>query len=269
MTTRAQATAGYETVTDAGPERPWLTLVHGMAQHRRVFSAQVEAFRARYRLLLIDLPGHGLSSGMPGPYGLEEYAAGVHAALDAAGAGRTHYCGTHTGAGVGLLLACREPSRFASLVLEGPVLPGRLPPSVAGTLTRVGEVARAQGMEAARRHWWEQSGWFAVMRERPEATRAAEQRAITAEFQGGPWLDTQAPAPIAPVEDQLRRLGLPTLIVNGEHDMADFLEMAGEVAALLPNARRARILGAGGFPLWEYPERVNAEVAGFLDSVES
>ncbi|MCZ6629044.1 MAG: hypothetical protein O7E56_12545, partial [SAR324 cluster bacterium] len=81
--------AGFETVTDAGPARPWLTLVHGMSQHRRVFSAQVAAFRESYRLLLVDLPGHGLSSSLPGPYGLEEYARSVRAALAEAGVERT------------------------------------------------------------------------------------------------------------------------------------------------------------------------------------
>ena len=244
MTRHAEVAARYETVLDAGPTAPWLTLVHGMAQDRRVFSAQVAAFRESHRLLLVDLPGHGLSSALPGPYGLEEYAAAVGAALAGAGVERTHYWGTHTGAGVGLLLACREPERFASLVLEGPVIPGRLPPAVAEMLAQVGEIARRQGMDAARRHWWERSGWFAVMRGRPEAFRAEEQRAMTAEFEGGPWLDTRAPAPVAPIADLLAQLQLPVLIVNGEHDMSDFLQVAEELTHLLPHTRRAVIPGS-------------------------
>ena len=256
--------AAYEVVTDAGPESPWLTLVHGMSQDRRVFSAQLAEFRADYRLLLIDLPGHGQSAHMPGPYGAEEFAAGVRAAMEAAGVERTHYLGTHTGAGVGLLLACREPERFASLLLEGPVLPGRLPAYAGEMLERVKQIAREEGMEAARAHWWEQGGWFAVMRERPEQCHAAEQQAILAEFQGGPWLHTQIPAAIEPYEHKLAQLQAPVLIVNGEHDLSDFLQAAEDVAALLPNARRAVIPDAGGFPLCEFPERVNAELRGFL-----
>ncbi len=265
MTKRPNAAARYETVIEAGPAAPWLTLVHGMSQHCGVFSAQVTAFKASFRLLLIDLPGHGLSASLAGPYGLHEFAAGVGAAIREAGLERTHFLGTHTGTGVGLLLACREPERFASLVLEGPVLPGRPPPSVTETLTQVGAIARERGMDAARHHWWEQSGWFAVMRERPEACRAAGQRAMIEQFQGGPWLDTQTPAPVAPVEGRLARLELPVLIVNGEHDLSDFLRVAQELADLLPNARRAVIPQSGGFPLWEYPDRVNAEVRRFLE----
>ena len=97
MTAGRNSAARLDVVTDAGPAAPWLTLVHALSQHRGVFSAQVEAFRASHRLLLIDLPGHGLSAGIPGPYGLEEYSAAVLAALDEARVERTIYFGTHTG----------------------------------------------------------------------------------------------------------------------------------------------------------------------------
>lgn len=256
--------AASEAVTDAGPGAPWLTLVHAFAQDRRVFSAQVAAFRARYRLLLVDLPGHGRSAALPGPYGLAEYAASVTAALDAAGIARTHWWGTHTGAGVGLLLACRAPERFASLVLEGAVLPGRLPPSAAGMLAECAALAREQGVEAARRHWWAQSAWFDVMRAHPEACRAAEQRAMLADFPGAPWLDTRPPAPVPPLDACLPRLDVPVLVVNGEHELADFVEAADALMAALPDARREVIGSGGGFPLWEVPERANAVVERFL-----
>lgn len=259
--------AGFEVVADAkaGANAPWLTLVHGMSQDRRTFAAQVAAFRERYRCLLVDLPGHGLSGGHPGPFGLAEYSAAVRGAMEAAGVTRTHYWGTHTGAGVGLLLGSWEPHLFASLVLEGPVLPGSPPPAVAAMLARVGEIARSEGMAAARLHWWGQSGWFAVMRARPGATRAAGQRAMVEDFGGRPWLDTRAPAPVAPLGERLRALGMPVLILNGEQDMADFLAVAEALEGMLPNVRRVSIPGGGGFPLWECPEAVNEVVAAFLE----
>ncbi|MEE8433333.1 MAG: alpha/beta fold hydrolase [bacterium] len=270
------APAAYEVVNDAGSAAPWLTLVHGATQHRGVFSAQVAAFRADFRLLLIDLPGHGLSAALPGPFGMEEYAASVRAAMEEAtwegggetivegAAERTHYWATHTGTGVGLLLAAREPERFASLVLEGPVFPDRQPLYAVEMIAQVRRLAAERGLEAARRHWWEQSDWFEVMRDNPEVCRAAGHLAMVSEFRGGPWLDTQAPARIAPIDGQLAELELPVLIVNGEHEVADFVAAADELSSLLPNARRAVIADAGGFPLWEFPDRVNAEVRRFL-----
>lgn len=266
--------AAHEVMTDAGPEAPWLTLVHGATQHRGLFSAQVAAFRAEFRLLLIDLPGHGQSASLPGPYGMVEYAARVRAAMvEAIGGGggesiaegeRTHYWATHTGTGVGLLLAAMEPARFESLVLEGPVFPDRQPPYAVEMIAKVRELAAGDGLDAARRHWWERSEWFRVMRENPEACRAAEHLALVSEFQGGPWLDAGTPASVASIDGLLAGLDLPVLIVNGEHELADFLAVAEELSGLLPKARRVVIADAGGFPLWEFPDRVNKEVRDFL-----
>lgn len=268
MTGPTMAAARFEVVSDAGSAAPWLTLVHAATQHLGVFSAQVAAFRGNFRLLLIDLPGHGLSASLPGPYGMEEYAAGVRMAMNEAigeaAAERTHFWGTHTGAGVGLLLAAREPARFASLVLEGPVFPDRQPPYAVKMIAQVKRLAAGRGLEAARCHWWEQSEWFQVMRGNPEVCRAAGHLAIVSEFQGGPWLDKQAPAEVAPIDEQLAELELPVLIVSGEHELADFMAAADELSSLVPNARRVVIADGGGFPLWEFPHRVNAEVRHFL-----
>lgn len=259
--------AAHEVVTDAGPDAPWLTLVHGATQHRGVFSAQVAAFRGEFRLLLIDLPGHGLSASLPGPYGMVEYAARVWAAMvEVIGEGeQTHYWATHTGTGVGLLLAAMEPGRFASLVLEGAVFPDRQPPYASEMIAEVRRLAAEDGLDAARRHWWERSEWFRVIRDNPEACRAGEHREMVSEFQGGPWLDTRPPAPVASIDGRLAKLGVRVLIVNGEHDLADFVAAADELSGLLPNARRTVIENAGGFPLWEFPDRVNAEVRRFLE----
>ena len=58
--------ARFETLEDGPAKAAWLVMVHGMSQDRRVFASQVAAFRTDYRIVLIDLPGHGLSSGLPG-----------------------------------------------------------------------------------------------------------------------------------------------------------------------------------------------------------
>lgn len=62
----------------------------------------------------------------------------------------------------------------------------------------------------------------------------------------------------------LKKITQPTLLINGEHDVEGFIRIADEREASLPNAKRATIPGAGGFPLWEYPAKVNALVKQFL-----
>ena len=260
--------ARYQTVIAAGDAAPWLVMVHGMSGDRRVFAAQVTAFKARYRILLVDLPGHGLSSDVPGPFGHSEFAAHVAGALAHAGAEPCHYWATHTGSALGLLLATERPGRFRSMILEGSVLPGHVMPSVERELGRARDTARTAGVAAACRQWFDEAAWFDVMRAHPEACRAAEHWAIVSAFSGAPWLDTGAAAPVAPIDGRLASLDVPVLLYNGEHDLADFVAVADRLEALLPRAVRATVAGAGGFPAWEFPARVNRLAEDFLSSLD-
>jgi len=208
-----------------------------------------------------------MTTGARGPFGPEEYTAGVLSALDAAGVGAVHYWGTHTGAGVGLLLALRQPDRFRSLVLEAPVIPGAPPPYVASQLDAARNVAQNHGVERALEDWFENSAWFEVIRKNSEQCRAAENRTMVMDFAASPWLDDTSAQPLRFEFEQLSQFHSPVLLINGEHDHADFLEVTDRLERILPNAERARILEAGGFPTWEYPERVNLRVARFLERV--
>ncbi len=264
---RARMVAAVKKISAAPAGAPWIVMVHGMSGDHRVFGEQVRCFQDRYRILLVDLPGHGLSAGVPGPFGHRELADHVQGALD--GVSRPHYWGTHTGAAIGLLLALRRPDRFASLILEGAVLPGRVMPSVARELAATVGVLEAQGLDAARRRWFDQAGWFDVMRRRPEECRAERHRRIVSEFGGAPWSAPGEPLPVAPIEQDLKALDVPVLAYNGEHDLADFIEVAERLEGLLPNLRRCLVAEAGGFPAWEFPARVNALVGDFLAGVDA
>lgn len=249
---------------DADDEtKPWLVLVHGMSGDHRVYNAQVEAFKDAFRILLVDLPGHGLSSDVAGPYGHAEFAAHVQLAMSERNISKAHYWGTHTGATVGVLLATLNPGQFQSLILEGPLLPGENPEVVVSLINNAKSVARTKGMEAARDVWWRESCWFDVMRDDPERCRASEHRHIIDEFSGAPWLDDQVPAPVASVRGQLRNISCPVLIYNGVHDHPEFLDAADFISRQVPNATAVQIASSGGFPAWEVPDDVNVIVAEF------
>ncbi len=239
-------------------------MVHGMSQNHRVFSEQVCDFQDHYRILLIDLPGHGLSEKNTGPFGHRELAEEVLAAIDEAGVSRTHYWGTHTGTAIGIFLAIYHPQRIQSLILEGAVLPGRNMPSVTSELRRTQDIARTAGISEARRHWFNKSKWFDIIRQRPKECRAEMHWQIISEFPGEPWLNPGNPAPVSISDEELKALSHPVLIYNGEHDLSDFIEVAVQLKVLLQNIRREIVHEAGGFPSWEFPKRTNRLVAEFL-----
>ena len=249
----------------AGDDAPWLVLVHGLSQDHRLFDRQIDAFSPSFRLLLIDLPGHGLSRAVPGPYGLSEFADHIQKVVETNKASGAHFWGTHLGASAGLLLACRQARIFRSLILESPVFPGRVMPSVVKFLPEVTATARQSGLAAARELWWQKGPWFDGMRQSPVQRWAAQHRRIIDDFEGVPWLDAGLVSkPLEPLEDSLEKLSLPVALINGEHDLPDFIEAADALEALIPQVSRFRIADAGGFPLREMPKRVNPVVWTFL-----
>ncbi len=258
--------ARYKTISNGAASHDWLVLVHGFTQNSNLFSAQVETFSAIYNLLLVDLPGHGLSSNLPGPYGQVEYAAAVEAAIVEARIEKFHFWGTHTGAAVGLLLAAEGPSRFHSLVLEGAVIPGETMSCVTTAIERAKRTAAECSVRQAIAEWYREAGWFDVIRRHTVDCRAEEHLAILAEFEGRPWLDQLTPATQTRVRDRLSEVHVRTLLINGEHDLHEFRTAADLLEAELPNAIRLSIDAAGGFPQWERPQVVNERVLKFLQA---
>jgi len=252
-------------VEEATLTRPWMVMVHGMSQDHRVFSCQVDAFRPHYRILLIDLPGHGLASTCSGPFGPIEFADHVNRELHRYGVEDAIFWGTHTGASAGLLLAAIYANRIQRLILEGPIVPGGYPPVVLEAIEKARQKARQEDVAAAITDWWQTSCWFEYMRAHPESCRAAEHLAIIKEFGGRPWLDDQPPKPIEDIEVLLTGVRIPSLIYNGTTDHEEFRRSSDYIISLLNDAQRATVPSSGGFPAWENPKAVNNLVANFLD----
>ncbi|MGI9521060.1 MAG: alpha/beta fold hydrolase [Hyphomicrobiaceae bacterium] len=254
-------------IETAPSNSPWLVMVHGMSQDHRIFDEQVKAFSGRFRILLIDLPCHGLATDIDGPYGHVEYARHVHTEIRKHISTSVHYWGTHTGTAAALLIASAEPVIFKSLVLEGPVMPGQNVPAVVSETERAREIARSKGAPAAVEAWWSKACWFDYMKKSPKDCRANQHQTIIADFRAGPWIDRKAPAPVKDISGNLEQLSIPTLIYNGTYDHLDFLEQAERLVRILPQAQRWLAPNAGGFPAWERPDSVNERVGRFFYDV--
>jgi pimeloyl-ACP methyl ester carboxylesterase len=255
----------YEILKQDQEVRPWLCMVHGFSHNRQYFSAQVTRFQPDYRLFLPDLRGHGQSSGLAGPYGIEEYTDDLVGALDEAGVNQTIYWGTHTGAAIGLVLALRHPQRVSALILEGTFLPGFAMPRAAQLIDRAKSIAQSEGVQAALADWFAHADWFQYIQEHPQQCRIDGLRKMMFSFTGTPWLSQPAPKPVTAVAELLDRIRQPVLVYNGEEDLPDFKRAANHLAACLPNVQCERIAEAGGFPAWEHPSAVNELVEQFLN----
>jgi pimeloyl-ACP methyl ester carboxylesterase len=95
---------------------PPLVLVHGLGSSGRDWAAQVERFADRYRVLRMDLRGHGRSERARGPYSIAQFARDVAVFLRRQEAAPAHVMGLSMGGMVALELAAGAPA----LVRPGP-----------------------------------------------------------------------------------------------------------------------------------------------------
>lgn len=97
--------------------RPLLVLVHSLGADHGMWDPQMPSLLLRFRVLRLDLRGHGASDSPDGDYTIAQLAEDVLAAADAAGLGRFHYCGLSIGGMIGQWLGANRAERVDRLVL--------------------------------------------------------------------------------------------------------------------------------------------------------
>lgn len=106
-----------------GAASPAVLLLHGWTASADINFFPVYARLAEsYRVIALDLRGHGRGMRSMEPFSLEECADDAAALLDRLGAGRVIVVGYSMGGPVGLLLARRHPERVAALVMQATAL---------------------------------------------------------------------------------------------------------------------------------------------------
>jgi pimeloyl-ACP methyl ester carboxylesterase len=107
--------------TDEG-EGDVVLLIHGLGSSSEDWELQLPVLTPGYRVIAIDLRGHGESSKPAGPYSLEMFAGDVAALIEALDIGLCHVVGLSLGAMTTLELAASRPDlvRSAVVVNAGP-----------------------------------------------------------------------------------------------------------------------------------------------------
>lgn len=96
---------------------PPLLLIHGGAVDGRFFEHNVPALAESFRVVTIDLWGHGRSPDRDGPMTLDSFSTDVAEALGQVVGGRAHVVGHSIGAAVALVFALQHPELVDRLVL--------------------------------------------------------------------------------------------------------------------------------------------------------
>jgi pimeloyl-ACP methyl ester carboxylesterase len=104
-------------VQDGEPGAPALLLIHGAAASTPYWDPVVPSLAGAYRVIRIDLLGHGSSTSPASGYDIPTQARRVGAVLDSLGVNRVTVIGHSTGCTVATALAEQRPGLVAALAL--------------------------------------------------------------------------------------------------------------------------------------------------------
>jgi len=244
---------------EASGSGPPLVLTHDGLSHSESWDAQFGVFAANYRVARWDRRGYGRSPQPTVPFSsVEDLAAVVGSVSDCPAT----LIGCSFGGYLSVQCALDHPRLVAALVLVGPIINGL--PFSEHFDTRGGRGMPAFDAPVAEQigYWSQRDPWFVA-----SANTAARER-LHALLTANPHnLRVARELELRPERPALPRLGeiaVPTLIVVGEHDIADVHAHCGAIEAAIPGATRVVLPGSGHLPHLEVPDAFNRVVLQFL-----
>jgi pimeloyl-ACP methyl ester carboxylesterase len=242
---------------DAGSGPP-VMLVHGWTLDLEMWDSQVDSLRGSFRLIALDRRGFGLSRGNPS---IDQDCEDLQALCRHLGLERIAVVGMSQGARAVMKFATTATHVVSCVVLDGPPDLLGAPESDAPVPEQYRVLARAEGMEAFRRAWIHHP-LLSLRTRDPSAHRHL--RSIIERYPGRD-LAASALASTVPGPLPLDSFATPTLIITGEHDLPERIEVADALAKRLPSAERAIIPDAGHLPNFDNPVAYTGVLRTFLE----
>lgn len=245
---------------EAGQGAP-LVLIHGVGMNASAWYPQFEALSRRYRVIALDMPGHGASEGFRHIPVLEDYVHWAGAVISHLVQGPCAVAGHSMGALIAAGLAIEYPQRISHAVVISGVF-RRDPTARKAVLSRALELANGQGQTDA-----PLARWFGD---------APHERALRRQV--GEWLhqvDRQGYARAyqafadgdSTYAGRWGEIGCPVLVMTGEHDANSSPAMAHQMAQAAPGARAVIVKNARHMLSLTNPQSVNDEILTFLGAL--
>ena len=247
-----------------GPEdAPVVCITHSLASDGGSWAEQVPALlQGGFRVLRLDMRGHGGSDPVSGDYTMAALADDVEAALAALAIPRVHYIGLSIGGMIGQAFALAHGERLISALWCD-----TLPASPQGARDvwdqRIGTVRNAGSLmplaDATVERWLTEDfrarhpGRWQQIRDTVTGTTAAGYLGCCAAI-----LDYD----FAP---RLPSLRLPALVLCGADDAGTPPAENRRLASLVPGARYEEMAGCLHFPNVEMPDQFNRIMLGWLE----
>ena len=239
---------------------PWVVMSHSLACALGMWAPQIEALKAKYRVLCFDTRGHGGSDAPAGAYTLEQMAEDLHGLLSALGVQRPHFVGLSMGGMIGMTFALAHPGVFRSLVLCDTT--SRYPPELRAVWDDRIKTATTKGMEPLVEPTLQR--WFTApfLAQRPAAVERVARMIRSTPPQG--YAGCCHAIPRIDLTRRLSSLDCPVQVIVGEEDVGTPVAMAREIHEAAPGSQLVIIPNASHLSNLEQPEAFNRALLDFL-----
>ncbi len=254
---RSKTKSGTAFVTQ-GQGSETVVLIHGVGMRIEAWAPQIDRLSERFRVIAVDLPGHGFSAPLGEAAHISNFVAWFDRTLDEIADRPISVAGHSMGALISTGIAATAPSKIKRVALLNGVhrrseaarkaVEARAEEIVSGSFDREAPLAR----------------WFS-----PEEVGSAAYNLTHDLLQkvdaGGYAAAYKAFATGDSVySDCWSRVTCPALFLTGDGDLNSTAEMAGEMAAAAPNGRAVVIKGHRHMVNLTAPDAVSAALVDWL-----
>ena len=239
-----------------GGKEPLATilLVHGAGGSHLSWRRQTRELAAAFRLILVDLPGHGLS-GEAGETTVQGYTRYVVDLMDALGLERVILGGHSMGGAIAVEAALRNPGRLGGLLLVGAGARLRVLPAIFSLIRTDFELA-IEGMANF------------LFGPEPSKDLVEEEKRMLGENSSEILLQDFTACDSFDVTDEVASINLPTLILCGKQDRLTPVKYS---EFLHEGIKRSEIVffdNCGHMPMLEQSDEFNRCVSSFLAGLQ-
>lgn len=241
-----------------------LILIHGLGSSSQDWELQVPVLARHYRLIVVDVRGHGRSDKPRERYSIKGFSFDLSALIEHLALPPAHVVGLSMGGMIAFQLAVDEPAQVNSLCIVNSA-----PEVKVRSAADYWQWAKRRGLasllspstigKALGERLFPKAEQSDLRRRMAERWATNDKRAYLASFDAiVGW----------GVQEHLSRISCPTLVISADHDYTPVAQKEIYVK-LLPNARLVVIENSRHATPLDQPEVFNATLLDFLKSVDA
>lgn len=251
--------------TDQGKGTP-LVFIHAFPVSKAMWQPQVEALIEHYRVITIDLRGHGESDAVLWNYTLDDYAGDVIGLLDHLKIDHAAFVGLSMGGYTLFSLYRHYPDRVKAMILADTRAQADTEEGKAGRRA-MAQTALKDGASAVAELMIPKLLGSSTIQQRPEIVDRIR-RMILKTSPAGIIVDLMAMAARPDSTELLSRIACPTLVIVGEQDAATPVAESRYLADRISGSALVIIPEAGHLSNVERPEQFNQALVTFLADIK-